>query len=80
MGTMFSGSASVSNHAVQAGVGKHGLGNDIDDAVLAATNQRIAAEGSLASYLVLTVECQNLPNLDMLSLSDAMGVLYQLKG
>lgn len=38
MGAMFSGSASANNQAVQAGAGKHGLGNDIDDAVLAATN------------------------------------------
>lgn len=80
MGGAFSGDHQANTQAIQAGVSKHGIGRDINDAVLAATNQRIAQEGQLANFLNLSVACEGLPNLDLMSLTDAMGVLYQLKG
>jgi hypothetical protein len=54
-------------------------GRDIDEAVLQATNLRIAQEGNLATFISLSFACENLPNLDNLSLSDAMCVLYEAK-
>jgi len=69
--------SSEGSEVVQAGSGNQNSGCDIDDAVLAATNQRINQEGQLASFLTISVACENLPNLDTFSLSDALAVLYQ---
>jgi hypothetical protein len=41
MGNVFGTESQSKSEAVQAGIGAHGMGQDIDDAVLAATNQRI---------------------------------------
>lgn len=38
MGGAFSGDHSANSEAIQAGASKHGIGHDINDAVLAATN------------------------------------------
>lgn len=38
MGGVFSGEHHANSEAIQAGVSKHGVGHDINDAVLAATN------------------------------------------
>ena len=61
-------------------MGKYGVGHDLDDAVLAATNKQIMQEGRLANILTLSVACEGLPNLDTLSKTDAMCVLYEIKG
>jgi hypothetical protein len=77
MGALLSSDGS---EVVQANsASKYGLGCDIDEAVLAATNQRINQEAQLASFLMISVSCENLPNLDTFSKSDAMCVLYQYK-
>jgi len=63
---------------VQAGPGSVGQGHDINEAVLAATNLQIDQEGALQSTLTLSLACENLPNMDQHSLTDALCVLYQI--
>lgn len=74
MGGTFSGESST---PIQAAAGKFGLGHDLDEAVIAATNHQIDQEGQLVTTVTLSVGCDNLPNLDTFSKSDAMCVLYQ---
>ena len=59
---------------------KFGIGRDLDDAVLAATNKSINQAGNLVSILNLSIACENLPNLDTFTRTDAMCILSQFKG
>lgn len=59
-----------------ATAGRFTHGHDIDDAVLAATNQQIDQESQLVSHLTISVACDDLVNLDTFSKSDAMCVFY----
>lgn len=61
--------------AVQSGTSKMGMGRDLDDAVLAATNRSIAANQGLVNFVALTFSCENLPNLDTFTRTDGMCVL-----
>jgi hypothetical protein len=74
MGINFS---TENSEAVMATAGRFGHGHDIDDAVLAATNQQIDQEAQLVSQLTISVSCDDLVNLDTFSKSDAMGVFYR---
>lgn len=55
---------------------KFGIGKDLDEAVLAATNLDNAVGSQLVNLLNLTFSCENLPNLDTFTRTDAMCVLY----
>jgi hypothetical protein len=44
---------------------------------MAATNEKIAKEGQLSTFIGLSIACENLPNLDIMSLTDGMAVLYR---
>ena len=57
---------------------KGSSGKDINEAVFAATNKNME-EGRLYQNVILTIACENLPNLDTFSLTDGMAILYQLK-
>ena len=54
---------------------KYGAGKDIDDAVLAATNNSLNEQG-LVNQISLSFACEHLPNLDTFTRTDAMVVLY----
>ena len=56
-----------------------GMGRDLDDAVLAATNNAIHGQG-LSQTLRLTFACRDLPNLDTFTRTDGMAVLHEKKG
>ena len=63
--------------AIYQGDQRFGIGRDLDDAVLAATNHYLdGGAANLSTFLNLSVECQNLPNLDTFTRTDAMCVLY----
>jgi len=49
--------------------------NDLNDAILAATNKAVEGEG-LSSMVELSFACHDLPNLDTFTKTDAMCVLY----
>jgi len=66
--------------AVQSGASKLGVGRDLDDAVLAATNKSIQNQGGLVNIVSLSFACENLPNLDTFTRTDGMVVLYQKAG
>lgn len=55
------------------------MGRDLDDAVLAATNNAINAN-HLSQMLRLTFSCKKLPNMDTFTRTDGMAVLYEKKG
>jgi len=57
-----------------------GIGRDIDDAVLAATNKSIQADQGLVSMVSLSFSCTNLPNLDTFTRTDGMLVFYHKQG
>ena len=57
-----------------------GSGQDLDDAVLAATNNMIDAQAGLSQLLRLTFGCKDLPNLDTFTRTDGMVVLYEKRG
>lgn len=61
--------------AIHSTIQKFGVGQDLDEAVLAATNQAINNEG-LMNLISLSLKCENLPNMDTFTRSDAMCVLY----
>lgn len=65
--------------AVHAG-GKMGLGRDLDDAVLAATNQSMSNDSGLVNIVTVSFACEKLPNLDTFTRTDGMCVLYQQQG
>lgn len=56
-----------------------GLGQDLDDAVLAATSNLIGAN-VLTQRIKISFACRNLPNLDTFSRTDGMVVFYERKG
>ncbi len=56
-----------------------GSGKDIDDAVIAATQNLINAQ-NLVQILRLTFRCKNLPNLDTFTRTDGVLFLYEKKG
>lgn len=56
-----------------------GLGQDLDDAVLAATSNQINAN-QLSQSLRLTFACKNLPNMDTFTRTDGMLVLHEKRG
>lgn len=58
---------------------KFGVGQDLDDAVLAATNKNISEDG-LVNIVTLSFACENLPNLDTFTRTDCMIILYQQRG
>ena len=66
--------------AVQSGTGRLGMGRDLDDAVLAATNRSIAANQGLVNIVALSFQCENLPNLDTFTRTDGMVILYKKEG
>ena len=66
--------------ATTSGSSKLGLGRDLDDAVLAATNKSIAQDQGLVNIVTLSFKCSNLPNLDTFTRTDGMVVLYQKVG
>lgn len=51
-------------------------GRDIDDAVLAAVNKNMEAQG-LVNTVRLSIQCKNLPNLDTFTRTDGMCVLFK---
>jgi hypothetical protein len=57
-----------------------GLGRDLEDAVLAATNKNIADEGGLVNLVTLSFSGIKFPNLDTFTRTDGMCVLYQKVG
>ena len=65
--------------AVSSNMQKFGVGQDLDDAVLAATNKSINEDG-LVNIVTLSFACENLPNLDTFTRTDCMVVLYAQKG
>jgi hypothetical protein len=57
------------------------MGRDIDDAVLASTNQSISSNiTGLVSVMTLSFSCENIPNLDTFTRSDGMAIVYQKNG
>ncbi len=60
--------------AVTAGRGL-GRGNDINDAVLAATN--FGAAGGLRQQVQLSIACKNLPDMDVMGKSDPLCLFYK---
>lgn len=66
--------------SVQSGTGKLGMGRDLDDAVLAATNRSIAQNQGLVNIVALSFQCNNLPNLDTFTRTDGMCVLFKKEG
>ena len=66
--------------AVMSGAGRMGMGRDLDDAVLAATNKSIENNAGLVNVVSLTFACEDLPNLDTFTRTDGMVVLYQKSG
>ena len=66
--------------AVQSGASRLGLGRDLDDAVLAATNKTIANQGGLVNIVSLSFAGEDFPNLDTFTRTDGMVVLYQQSG
>jgi hypothetical protein len=53
-------------------------GRDIDDAVLAAVNKSIESGASgLVNTVRLSIQCENLPNLDTFTRTDGMAVLFK---
>ena len=66
--------------AVMSGAGKMGMGRDLDDAVLAATNKTLENNAGLVNVVSLTFACEDLPNLDTFTRTDGMVVLYQKNG
>jgi len=67
--------------AVSSGASKMGMGRDLDDAVLAATN-RVMNQGQagLVNIVSLSFQCNNLPNLDTFTRTDGMVVLFKKEG
>ena len=57
-----------------------GIGRDLDDAVLAATNKSIEENAGLVSLVALNFQCNNLPNLDTFTRTDGFVVLYHKQG
>jgi hypothetical protein len=62
--------------SVVSGGGKMGVGRDLDDAVLAATNKNIANEGGLVNLISLSFAGVKFPNLDTFTRTDGMCVLH----
>ena len=66
--------------AVGSGASRMGMGKDLDDAVLAATNKNIEAGAGLVNIVSLTFKGENFPNLDTFTRTDGMVVLYSKNG
>ena len=64
------------NQTAVHGGSRLGLGRDLDDAVLAATNKSLQDNQGLVNIVSLTFKCENLPNLDTFTRTDGMVVLY----
>ena len=57
------------------------IGSDLNDAVLAATNQSIeASQNGLVTIMTLSLAGENFPNLDTFTRTDGMAVLYIKSG
>ncbi len=56
------------------------MGNDLEDAVLAATNYSVNQEQGLMNLVELSLACENLPNYDTFTRTDAQCVLYTMRG
>ena len=63
--------------AVRSGIGRRGMGRDLDEAVLETTKKSIEKNAGLVNVLSLTFKCEDLPNLDTFTRTDGMVVLYQ---
>ena len=63
--------------AVSTTTQKFGAGRDLDDAVIAATNKSINNDAGLMNIISLSFACENLPNMDTFTRSDAMCVLFE---
>ena len=63
-----------------SGAGKMGMGRDLDDAVLAATNKSIENNAGLVNVVSLTFACEDLPNLDTFTRTGGLVVLYIKSG
>lgn len=57
-----------------------GLGRDLDEAVLAATNRGLEANGGLINMISLTFKGHNFPNLDTFTRTDGIVVLFKKEG
>jgi hypothetical protein len=57
-----------------------GIGRDLDDAVLAATNRNIANNAGLVNVVSLSFSGRAFPNLDTFTRTDGMCVLYKKEG
>ena len=58
-----------------------GMGRDLDDAVLAATNRMMnQGQAGLVNIVSLSFQCNNLPNLDTFTRTDGMVVLFKKEG
>eukprot|EP00347_Sterkiella_histriomuscorum_P017569 403348833 len=64
--------------AISATNQRFGVGKDLDDAVLAATNRNIDAGNQLVNMLNLTFSCEDLPNLDTFTRTDAMNIWNEI--
>ena len=67
-------------NSISASNQKFGIGRDLDEAVLAATNLNVGQGSQLVNLLNLTFSCEDLPNLDTFTRTDAMCVLYANQG
>ena len=76
MGNSCMANQHLDKNAVSSG-GKMGTGGDLDAAVLAATN---FSGGGLSNKLSIGFKCENLPNMDTMSLSDPFVVLFKQAG
>ena len=68
--------AHLDAQAVTASGPRLGLGKDINDAVLAAT--QFGQRGGLRQQVKLSFSCKDLPNMDVMSRSDPFCILYKM--
>ena len=63
--------------SVQSQTSKMGVGRDLDEAVLAATNKGLEAAAGLVNTVSLSFQGVDLPNLDTFTRTDGIAVLYK---
>ena len=83
MGGVFN-SCTQTKHYNAASVGNTGISgslNQIDDAAMEAIKNgiSISSKDALKSVIQLSFSCEDLPNLDTFSKTDAFLILYELK-
>lgn len=80
MGDTFTCFRSHENQGAVTSGARLGMGRDLDDAVLAATNKSLSNQSGLVNIVSLSFSCENLPNLDTFTRTDGMVVLSQKQG